>query len=183
VDLTDPASAAAVASIAPTVDVLVTAAGAWPLAPLDELDPAAFRTLVTINLDTVYIAVHALRHALRAAHGSVVAISSAVGMKGHPQMLAYAAAKAGVIGLVKSLALALGPDGVRVNAIAPGLVLTPEQLELWGEERTRAFRAARALDIDIDHADIVAAVRHFASPAARAVTGQTLVIDGGTVLH
>jgi NAD(P)-dependent dehydrogenase (short-subunit alcohol dehydrogenase family) len=167
----------------PRVDVLVTAVGLWPLATIDDLAPAEFRRQVAVNLDSAYVAVHAARTGLRAARGAVVCLSSAIGLKGHAEMIPYAAAKSGVHGLVRALALALGPDGVRVNAVSPGLVATPRMRELWGPERTAAFRTGRALAGDITVADVVSAVRFLAGPGARMVTGQTLVVDGGSVLH
>jgi NAD(P)-dependent dehydrogenase (short-subunit alcohol dehydrogenase family) len=181
-DLTDPAAVGALAAI-DRVDVLVTAVGTWPLLTFDELTPDVWSTQVDINLNSTYFAIHSLRAGLRAARGSVVCIASAIALKGHPQMASYAASKAGVIGMAKALALALGPDGVRVNSVAPGLVSTDAQRELWGEERAAAFRATRALDLDITTDDVVEAVRFLASPAAGSITGQTLVVDGGTVLH
>lgn len=182
VDLTDADAVAELDAIG-RVDVLVTAVGTWPLLSFDELTPAIWSQQIDINLNSTYFAVHSLRAGLREARGSVVSIASAIALKGHPQMLSYAAAKAGVIGLVKALALSLGPDGVRVNAVAPGLVSTPSQQQLWGSGGAAAFRATRALDQDISTADVVAAVRYFASGAAASVTGQTLVVDGGTVMH
>ena len=182
IDLTD-ANAVAVLGTIDRVDVLITAVGAWPLLTFDELTPAVWAGQIDINLNSTYYAIHTLRGALRSARGSVVAISSAIALKGHAEMASYAAAKAGVIGLVKALALALGPDGVRVNAVAPGLVSTPAQQLLWGEERAASFRATRALDRDISTADVVETVRFLASGAAASITGQTLVVDGGTVMH
>lgn len=183
VDLTDPDAVEAAFSDLPAVDVLVTAVGSWPLLGIDDLTPALWRQQMSINLDTTYFAVHAARHALRARSGNVVCIASAIGLKGHAQMLAYAAAKAGVMGMVRALALALGDDGVRVNSVAPGLVLTERMAELWGAERTAAFRATRAVDRDITTDDVVDAVRYLAGDGARLVTGQTIVVDGGTVMH
>jgi 3-oxoacyl-[acyl-carrier protein] reductase len=183
VDMTDAGAVAAVVEPLSRIDVLVTAVGAWPLLTLDELTPERWREQVSVNLDTTYYAVHAARRGLRAQAGSVVCISSAVGLKGHAQMISYSAAKAGVMGLVRALALSLGPDGVRVNAVAPGLVVTDRMAELWGAERTAAFRASRALDRDITTADVVETVHYLGSPAARLITGQTLVVDGGTVMH
>lgn len=167
----------------PRVDVLVNGVGAWPLLPLDDLSPRLWRELLDINLTSAYVATHTLLPGLRSARGSVVNISSGIGLKGHPLLVHYAAAKAGLIGMTRALALALGPDGVRVNAVAPGLVSTPANLALWGEQGEASFRAQRALGVDLQVDDVVDAVHFLASSAARAITGQTLVVDGGTVLH
>lgn len=181
-DLRDPAALGPLEGI-DRVDVLVNGVGTWPTATFDELDPATFSRLVDVNLTTAYAATWACRTGLRAARGAVVNVTSAIGLKGHARMLAYAAAKAGLIGLTRSLALALGADGVRVNAVAPGLVDTGAAARTWTDDERAAFRASRALGTDLEAEDVVAAVRYLASGAARTVTGQTLVVDGGTVLH
>lgn len=181
-DAADPVIAETLSEI-PAVDVLINAIGVWPTMSLDELTPEAWKTSMGINLDSGYFAVWGCREALRATTGSIVNITSAIALKGHPRMIQYAAAKAGVIGMTRSLALALGPDGVRVNAVAPGLIATERNASLWTESERAKFREARALPIDLTVADAVAAVRFLASPAARAITGQTLVVDGGSVLH
>ncbi|MFB8385721.1 SDR family NAD(P)-dependent oxidoreductase [Microbacterium sp. NPDC055910] len=165
------------------LDVLVNGVGYWPPTHVDELTPGEFARYVEINLTSAYSVTWTLRNALRAASGAVVSLSSAIAMKGHADMVHYAAAKAGVLGMTKSLALALGPDGVRVNAVAPGLVSTARNRAVWTPEQQAAFRATRALPVDVEIDDVVQAVRFLASRAARVVTGQTLVVDGGTVMH
>ncbi len=182
IDLSDHAQIARLGGLA-RVDVLVNGVGYWPPTPFDVLEPAEFTRYLDINLTSSYAVTWTLRDALRAAGGAVVTLSSAIGMKGHPDMVHYAAAKAGVLGMTKSLALALGPSGVRVNAVAPGLVSTVRNRSVWSQEQQDAFRATRALPVDIEIADVVDAARFLASPAARVITGQTLVVDGGTVLH
>jgi NAD(P)-dependent dehydrogenase (short-subunit alcohol dehydrogenase family) len=157
--------------------------GVWPLVPVDELSPEKWNHFMDINLNSAYSVTWSCIGGLREASGAVVNIASAIALKGHEQMVHYAAAKAGMIGMTRSLARALGPDSVRVNAVAPGLVATGRAVESWGNEGAAAFRATRALPIDITTHDVVEAVRFLASPAARAITGQTLVVDGGTVMH
>ncbi|MET0297779.1 MAG: SDR family oxidoreductase [Microbacterium sp.] len=165
------------------VDVLVNAVGVWPTMSVDDLTPEAWSSSARVNLDSGYFTVWGCREGLRARGGAVVNLTSAIALKGHPQMIHYAAAKAGVIGMTRSLALALGPDGVRVNAVAPGLIATERNASVWNDEQRAAFRASRALPIDLTVADVVGTVRFLTSPAARAITGQTVVVDGGTVLH
>jgi 3-oxoacyl-[acyl-carrier protein] reductase len=181
-DVTDETALAPLGEL-PRVDVLVNGVGVWPLMTFDELTPDSWRLSTEVNLTSAYLATWVCRQGLRAAQGAVVNVTSAVAIKGHPQMIHYSAAKAGLIGLTRSLALALGPDGVRVNAVAPGLVNTDRNDEVWTPEHRQAFRSTRALPIDIGIQDVVDTVLHLASPKARAVTGQTLVVDGGTVLH
>lgn len=166
-----------------TIDVLINAVGVWPTSSVDELTAEQWGAFARINLDSAYHGVWGSRAGLRAAGGTVVNITSAIAFKGHPQMVHYAAAKAGVIGMTRSLALALGPDGIRVNAVAPGLIATERNLSVWTEEQRAQFRATRALPIDLTASDVVDTIRFLTSPQARAITGQTIVVDGGTVLH
>lgn len=181
-DAGGPEAVAALEAL-PRIDVLVNGVGLWPLTPLDKLTPPRWRRLVDINLNSAYVTTWACRAGLRAASGAAVSIASAIALKGHPQMAYYTAAKAGVIGMTKALAQALGPDGVRVNAVAPGLIDTERNMAVWSPESQAAFRSTRALPVDLGVDDVVSAVRFFTSPAARVITGQTLVVDGGTVLH
>ncbi|MDN3495482.1 SDR family oxidoreductase [Planococcus sp. APC 4015] len=181
-DVSDPAVTGILTGIG-GVDVLVNAVGVWPTMSLDDLSPEAWSSSMRVNLDSGYFVVWGCRDALRARRGAVVNLTSAIALKGHPQMIHYAAAKAGVIGMTRSLALALGPDGVRVNAVAPGLITTERNAAVWTDEQRAAFRSTRALPIDLTVADVVETVRFLSSPAARAITGQTVVVDGGTVLH
>lgn len=181
-DVTDESSLTALAEL-DGIDVLVNAVGAWPRLSFDELSPSVWRKALEVNLTSAYVPTWVCRAGLRTRHGSVVNLSSAIAFKGHPQLIQYAAAKAGLIGLTRALALSLGPDGVRVNAVAPGLVATERNQQVWSPERRAAFRAGRALDDEIEIGDVVAAVRYLAGAANKAVTGQTLVVDGGTVMH
>lgn len=182
IDMTDDSAAEQLASLS-SVDVLVNGVGAWPLVPWNDLTPGLWRKSVDINLTSAYLASWNCRQALRSSSGAIVNISSAVAFKGQAEMVHYATAKAGLIGMTRALARAMGPDGVRVNAVAPGLLSTDEGSSTWSKERRESFRAARALPVDIHVQDVVDAVLHLSSSRARAVTGQTVVIDGGTVMH
>lgn len=117
-DVTDEAALAPLGEL-PRVDVLINGVGIWPLLTFDELTPARWRQSTDVNLTSAYLTTWICRQGLRAAAGAVVNVTSAIAIKGHPEMIHYAAAKAGLIGLTRSLALSLGPDGVRVNAVAP----------------------------------------------------------------
>jgi 3-oxoacyl-[acyl-carrier protein] reductase len=111
--------------------------------------------------------------------GSFVAIASVSGLTGAPGHGPYGAAKAGVIGLVKTLALELAGDGIRVNAVAPGAVLTPRVLERASAERLAEGAKAIPLGRQAQPEEIAKAAVFLASDLASYITGQTLVADGG----
>src|SRR5256885_735636 len=113
----------------------------------------------------------------RRGDGAVVCVSSVAALRGHGRT-AYAAAKAGVIGFVRSVAAQLGPQGIRVNAIAPGAVWTP-MVENLGPEARERRRRANALGTEGTAWDVGWGAVYLASDQARWVTGQTLIIDGG----
>jgi len=112
--------------------------------------------------------------------GAVICVSSVAALRGFGRT-AYAVAKAGVLGFVKSVAAQLGPKGIRVNAIAPGMVWTPMVADLGPEMRERR-RKASPLGTEGTGWDVGWAAVYLASDEARWVTGQTLVVDGGVTL-
>jgi NAD(P)-dependent dehydrogenase (short-subunit alcohol dehydrogenase family) len=109
--------------------------------------------------------------------GAITCVSSVSGLRGNART-AYAAAKAGVIGLVLTLAEQLGPRGIRVNALAPGMVWTP-MVASRGEELRERRRQSSLLGTEGTAWDVAWAAVYLASDEARWVTGQTLVVDGG----
>lgn len=116
----------------------------------------------------------------RAGHGSIVNFTSTSFMINHPDMPSYTAAKAGIIGLTKGLAGKLGADNIRVNAIAPGWVITERQRTLWvTEESLAAHVANQCLHEAMKPEDMVGPCLFLASDAARMLTAQTIIVDGG----
>jgi NAD(P)-dependent dehydrogenase (short-subunit alcohol dehydrogenase family) len=111
--------------------------------------------------------------------GSIVAIASVSGLRSAPLHGAYGAAKAGLMSLVRTLAVELARDGVRVNAVAPGSVLTPRVAAMLDEDRRTASAATVPLGRMAAPAEIASAVAFLASDLASYITGQTLVVDGG----
>ena len=135
------------------------------------------RTL-RVDLTSMFLATQAAVPAMAArGRGSVICVSSVAGLRGIGRT-AYAAAKAGVIGFVQSVAGQLGPQGIRVNAIAPGLVWTP-MVELHGPEGRERRRKASPLGTEGTGWDVGWGAVYLASDESRWVTGQTLVIDAG----
>ncbi len=114
--------------------------------------------------------------------GSIISYTSISQHLGLPDLPPYVAAKAGIIGLTRSLARAFGPRGVRVNAIAPGWVLTEKQRRLWATpEAYGEFQKRQALPEEIMPEDLVGPTLFLASTASRMVTGQVLAVDAGVV--
>ncbi|MEY2476174.1 MAG: hypothetical protein QOG87_1489 [Actinomycetota bacterium] len=113
------------------------------------------------------------------AGGAFVAVASVSGLTGAPGHGPYGAAKAGLMALVKTLALELAASGVRVNAVAPGAVLTPRILERTSAERLAAGAKAIPLGRQAEPEEIAKAITFLASDLASYITGQTLVVDGG----
>lgn len=167
--------------IGSTVDVIVNNAGGISSVadnvPLQEAATAAWEVLGG-NLVGTYLMVHALLPYLRRPGGRIINISSIAAMRGGGGM--YSAAKAGVIGLTYSLAGDLGPDGITVNAIAPGFVL---DTEFFSDRMTEDGMQRRISQTPMRRAgqprDIAAAVRYLASDEASFVSGEVLHVNGG----
>jgi NAD(P)-dependent dehydrogenase (short-subunit alcohol dehydrogenase family) len=119
------------------------------------------------------------RHMAGHGSGAIVAIASVSGLRSAPLHGPYGAAKAGLMSLVRTLAVELGHDGVRVNAVAPGAVLTPRVAALMSDERQAESAASIPLGRLATPDDIARAVAFLSSDLAAYVTGQTLAVDGG----
>jgi 3-oxoacyl-[acyl-carrier protein] reductase len=137
--------------------------------------------MLATNLVGAYLMVHAARPILRRPGGRIVNISSIAAFRGGGDM--YSAAKAGLVGLTYSLARELAPEGITVNAIAPGLVLGTEFFGVGGiaDERRRGIIAETPSARPGEPVDIAAAARYLASPEASFVTGEVLHVNGGQV--
>ncbi len=170
------------------IDVLVNDAGGvlgQVGRPLEEVPEADWRAIVAVNLDGAFHCSQAVAPAMKAARwGRIVNVSSGAGLGvSLTGIQAYAAAKAGQIGLTRQLAHELGPWGITVNGVAPGFVrsnpTTERQWESYGEDGQRRLVEGIALRRLGTPADIVNGVLWFASEYAAWTTGQTLAIDGG----
>ncbi|AEH85244.1 SDR family NAD(P)-dependent oxidoreductase [Mesorhizobium opportunistum] len=116
----------------------------------------------------------------RAGGGSIINFTSTSYLINHPDMPAYTAAKAGILGLTKGLAGKLGPDRIRVNAVAPGWVITERQQQRWVTEEALAAHVAKQCIKDVMRPDdMVGTVLFLASDASRMLTAQMLIVDGG----
>ena len=134
--------------------------------------------VMTVDLKSMFLATRAAVPALiERGGGAITCVSSVAALRGHGRT-AYAAAKGGVIGFVRSVAVQLGPKGIRVNAIAPGTVWTPMVEDLGPEARERRRRAS-PLATEGTGWDVAWGAVYLASDESRWVTGQVLVIDAG----
>ena len=172
------------------LDVLVNNAGiSGPVGPVEEMDIAAWRRTMAVNVDGVFFG---LRHAVpvmkRAESGAIVNIASTAGLMGYPLRTPYAASKFAMVGITKTLAMELGPFGIRINAICPGTIdgarmdkVMAAEAETRGVDieilRRNYLRQASLLTF-IDAADIAAAACFLCSRAGAKITGQAISVDG-----
>lgn len=149
----------------------------------DEVTPDYWDDNQAINLRPQFFAIQAVVPGMIAAGGgAIVNFTSTAFMINGGGFASYTAAKAGVVGLTKGLAGELGPSGIRVNAIAPGWVMTERQKALWvTESALRAHLDRQCLKEEIQPDDMVGPCLFLASSAARMVTAQTLIVDAGSV--
>ncbi|MBI4519712.1 MAG: 3-oxoacyl-[acyl-carrier-protein] reductase [Gemmatimonadetes bacterium] len=135
-----------------------------------------------VNLKGAFNTIRAVaKGMMRRRAGSILNVTSVVGITGNPGQANYSAAKAGLIGLTKSVARELAPRGIRCNAIAPGYIETDMTAGL-NEEQTRGIREKVALGRLGQPEDVAAVARFLVGPGAGYITGQVLVVDGGMVL-
>jgi meso-butanediol dehydrogenase/(S,S)-butanediol dehydrogenase/diacetyl reductase len=163
------------------IDVVVANAGTSEPSRIDTFDDAAWKRLRSVNLDSVIRLARLTVPHLRANRGNFVAVSSIAGLRGDWSQFAYNATKAAVNAMVQSLALDLGADGVRVNAIAPAFTvsrLTQERLDDPAFAERLLDRVA--LDRVAQPEDIARAVLFLAGPDAGYITGAVIPVDGGT---
>ena len=178
-DVSDAESAKALVEAAGDLDVLVNNAGLTRDGLLVRMSDDDWRTVIDTNLSSVFYTCRAAtRPMMRKRGGSIVNISSIVGVHGNWGQTNYAASKAGIIGFTKSLARELGSRNVRANVVAPGYVKT-QLTDVLPEEATAAMLTNTPLGRLGDPEDVAGAVRFLCSDAAAFVTGDVLLVDGG----
>jgi 3-oxoacyl-[acyl-carrier protein] reductase len=178
-DVSTPEDAARLVQEAGDLDILVNNAGLTRDGLLARMSDDDWRTVIETNLSSVFYTCRAVtRPMMKKRGGSIVNISSIVGVHGNWGQTNYAASKAGIIGFTKSLARELGSRGVRVNVVAPGYVKT-QLTDVLPEEATKAMLDNTPLGRLGEPKDVAGAVRFLCSDEASFITGEVLLVDGG----
>ena len=184
-DLSDPSAIEQVAASAQDAfggtDVLVNNAAVYPIGPWHEMDAAQWDAVFATNIRGYFLLARAVRPQMIArGGGAVVNVASVTFFTGNALLLAYVASKGAVVGFTRALAREAGPEGIRVNAVAPGAFPTAateihaDQEGLW-RDVLEAQSIKRRGEVD----DVARAIAFFASDDSSFVTGQTLLVDGG----
>jgi 3-oxoacyl-[acyl-carrier protein] reductase len=176
----DLGRAVAVADDAGGLDVLVNCAGVSTKVPIDEMSPREWQRVVDVNLTGSAFAIkHAVQSMKRRGGGSIVNIASISAFStASVHNTVYAATKGAIVAFTRALVYELSPHGIRVNAVAPGIILTPilrGHSDKWFAERAARIPLGRLGEVE----EIAAVVSFLASDAASYVTGQTIIADGG----
>jgi 3-oxoacyl-[acyl-carrier protein] reductase len=184
-DVSDPAAIEAVAARAQEAfggaDILVNNAAIYPIGPWHEAEAAEWDEVFRVNVRGYFLLAKAVRPQMLArGGGSIVNVASVTFYFGEEELLSYVASKGAVIGFTRSLAREAGPEGIRVNAVAPGAFPTAataihaDQDALWEKVLTSQSIKRRG-----EVEDVALAIAFFAADDSRFVTGQTLLVDGG----
>ena len=178
-DVSDPEQAKRLVEEAGELDILVNNAGLTRDGLLARMSDEDWREVIETNLSSVFYTCRAVtRGMMKKRAGSIVNVSSIVGVHGNWGQTNYGASKAGIIGFTKSLARELGSRGVRANVVAPGYVNT-RLTDVLPEEAQQAMLANTPLGRLGEPEDIAGAVRFLCSDEAAFITGEVLLVDGG----
>ncbi len=165
------------------LDVLISNAANDARHATAELTPAEWDRLIDINLKAYFFAAQAALPGMQTkGAGAIINFSSISYMMGNAGYPAYIASNGGITAMTRGLAREFGPDGIRVNALAPGWVLTDKQMDKWATPDGLAAHLERqCLKTHLAPRDVVDATLFLASDASRMMTGQCMVVDGGVV--
>jgi 3-oxoacyl-[acyl-carrier protein] reductase len=171
------------------IDILVNNAALYASLKggrFDKIEEAEWDAAMRVNVKGIWQCCKAVVPEMRkAGAGSIINVASLAATYGTPFALHYTASKAAVIGLTRGLARELGRDNIRVNCIAPSAVLTEGTRQFFGEKYDRALQViagGQSIQRNLEPGDVAGAVLWLASPQSAFVTGQTIAVDGGTVM-
>jgi NAD(P)-dependent dehydrogenase (short-subunit alcohol dehydrogenase family) len=192
-DVTDAASVrgmvAATVEHFGSLDILVNNAalfGNVSLKPFEEIDSAEWDRMMAVNVRGPFECTKAAAPEMRKRkYGKIINIASGTVFKGPPMMLHYVTSKGAIVAMTRSLARELGDDGIRVNTLAPGLVMSENVLSnpAWKGAVVQNNVASRAIKRDATPEDMCGTLLYLCSADSDFVTGQVLVVDGGSVMH
>jgi NAD(P)-dependent dehydrogenase (short-subunit alcohol dehydrogenase family) len=180
--LSDIKAASATIDAQAPFDVLMNNAGAIKMSAINDVTEIDYDNILDLNLKAAYFVDQAVIRGMRTARkgGSIIHVSSMLGHVGGPNRSTYIAAKHGIEGLTKALAIELGSDGIRVNAICPTAIKTSLNAAILADPaRSSWFQGKIALGRFGSVEDIMGAVLYLAGDASSLVTGASLLIDGG----
>lgn len=161
-------------------DVLINNAGWFPFTDFEDIDYTEWRKVLSINLDGTFLMIKALLPLLKKSkEGRIINIGSGSYFNPPPNQAHYVAAKAGVIGFTRALAMSVGKYDITVNAVTPGLTSTPSLIEKVPEEMVDQIASHGALKRRQQAGDLVGTAAFLASEDASFITGQTINVDGG----
>ena len=192
-DVTDPISCSDMANAAieayGRIDSLVNNAALYgdiSGGRFDQIPDAQWDNVMNVNIKGIWNCCRACVPSIReSGGGTIINISSLAATYGMPYALDYAMSKAAVIGMTRSLARELGRDWIRVNSVAPTAVLTEGTEEYMGEKMEKALAVIasnQALNANLEPKDMVGTISFLVSDASKFITGQTIMVDGGTTL-
>jgi 3-oxoacyl-[acyl-carrier protein] reductase len=164
------------------IDILVNNAGITRDNLMMRMKKADWDAVISVNLTGTYnVSKAVIRHMMKARSGSIINVSSVVGVTGNAGQANYSASKAGVIGLTKTMAREFASRNITVNALAPGYIKT-EMTGILSDEAKNAFMEKIPLKREGTPEDVARAAEFFASDDASYITGQVLCVDGGMVM-
>jgi NAD(P)-dependent dehydrogenase (short-subunit alcohol dehydrogenase family) len=190
-DVTDSVSVKAMVAAAlerfGRVDILINNAalfGNVKRKPFEEIESDEWDRMMAVNVRGAFECAKAVAPTMRSQkYGKIVNIASGTVFKGQTMLLHYVTSKGAIVAMTRSLARELGDDGIRVNTLAPGLVMSENVKNNWAPSQVQGTVNSRAIKRELTPEDMCGTLIYLCSPESDFVTGQVLVVDGGAVMH
>ncbi len=163
------------------IDILYNNAGISPVGTIETTSFADFQKVISLDMYSIFLgSKYVIPYMKKNGGGSIINTVGTFGFKPIPNKIGYACAKAGAMSLTRSVAIDMAKENIRCNAICPGFVDTPLNKGLVGEEREQFLKTYQPMDMKIQAEDIANTAVYLATEDAKAITGQGIVVDGGT---